>query len=223
MMSSDNNDLISRRKMLAGLGALGGLSLTGCKSETYVPPNIAGLYHLSDTLSMSVQRFIMQRQPLVREFDTGDISKNFPAIGTTMPEDENYLKALGNGFADWRLPVTGLVENPLSLSVADIQGLPARTQITSHSCERGWTAIAQWSGTPLFNILKAAKMKPEARYVVFDCTDGWYESIDLFDALHPQTLLAYGMNGGDLPVQHGGPIRLRVNHDRRLAWRKLCS
>ena len=124
-----------------------------------------------------------------------------------------------NNFDTWKLPVSGLVNNPVSLSLAEIRALPSRTQITAHSCERGWTAIAQWTGVPLSTILDLVEVQPGARYVVFECIDGLYDSIDMFDAMHPQTILAYNMNGDSLPERHGAPIRLRV--ERHLGYKQV--
>jgi DMSO/TMAO reductase YedYZ molybdopterin-dependent catalytic subunit len=133
---------------------------------------------------------------------------------------------VANGFADWRLTVTGLVQKPLSLSLAQLKALPARTQITRHDCVEGWSAIAQWTGVQLGGILHAAALQPTARYIVFRCADDlggdgagfYYESIDLFDAFHPQTILAHTMNGAPLDVPHGAPIRLRV--ERQLGYKQ---
>ncbi len=211
--------MFDRRRFMSGLAVLAGGSLAGCRQETYLPPSYGSLFGVSDMLSMSAQRLILRNQPLAREFDAALISKGFPAIGTTMPEDETYLRHLADGFARWRLPIDGLVQRPLHLSLPELRSLPARTQVTGHSCERGWTAIGQWTGVPLVNVLRLAGMRPEARYVVFYAVDGWYESLDLFDALHPQTLLAYGMNGADLPVQHGAPVRVRV--ERQLGYKSI--
>jgi DMSO/TMAO reductase YedYZ molybdopterin-dependent catalytic subunit len=117
------------------------------------------------------------------------------------------------------LPVAGLVAHPAKFSVDDLRRLPSRTQVTQHNCEQGWSAIAEWTGVPLGRILQEAGMLPEARYVVFHTVDGWWDSLDMLDALHPQTLLAYGMNGGALPVAHGAPVRLRV--ERQLGYKSL--
>jgi DMSO/TMAO reductase YedYZ molybdopterin-dependent catalytic subunit len=133
-----------------------------------------------------------------------------------MPTGFPYFEMMASQFANWRLKVDGLVRKPLSLSLSEIKELPARTQVTQHNCDEGWTAIGQWTGVPLTHVLKMAELAPEARYIVFHCLDEmtrgafYYESIDLFDALHPQTILAYGMNGQSLPVRHGAPLRLRV-------------
>jgi DMSO/TMAO reductase YedYZ molybdopterin-dependent catalytic subunit len=133
-----------------------------------------------------------------------------------MPRDMGYFQSMASQFMGWRLKVEGLVRNPLALALTEIKALPSRTQITMHSCDEGWSAIREWTGVPLGDLLKRAELAPEARYIVFHCLDElargafYYESIDLFDAFHPQTILAYGMNGGDLPVRHGAPLRLRV-------------
>ncbi len=134
---------------------------------------------------------------------------------------------MSNDFADWRLEVTGLVEKPLSLSRETLQAMPSRTQITRHDCVEGWSCIAKWTGVPLALVLDEAKVKPEARFVVFHCLDSieqglsgdikYYESIDLIDARHPQTILAYGLNGKALPVENGAPLRLRV--ERQLGYK----
>jgi DMSO/TMAO reductase YedYZ molybdopterin-dependent catalytic subunit len=127
------------------------------------------------------------------------------------PEPQRRVRpSAEGGFADWRLSVEGLVARPGTYSLADLKRFPSRTQITRHTCEEGWSAIAEWTGVPLARVLEAAGMLPTARWVNFYSFDQWADSIDLHDALHPQTLLAYGMNGRDLPVPHGAPVRLRV-------------
>ena len=153
---------------------------------------------------------------MVREYSHKDVS-SFPAIGTTdpaAPDMPNRSEAYGalrkGGFADWRLSVSGLVARAGTYSLADLKRFPSRTQITRHTCEEGWSAIAEWTGVPLGRVLEAAGMLPSARWINFFSFDEWADSIDLLDGLHPQTLLAYGMNGRDLPIPHGGPVRLRV-------------
>ena len=122
-------------------------------------------------------------------------------------------------FADWRLSIEGSVARPGRYSLADLKGFPARTQITKHTCEEGWSAIAEWTGVPLRTVLAAAGMRPGARFVNFYSFDAIADSIDMFDALHPQTLLAYGMNGTDLPLAHGAPLRLRV--EKQLGYKSV--
>lgn len=211
--------ILTRRQFFSGATAFGGLLLGGCESETYFPPDIrSGLLSIGDTLNMSTHRLLLARQPLVKEYDWRDITRDFPVPGTDNPEDEGYQRLLHEGFSGWRLPVTGLVNRPVSLSLEDIKRIPARSQITCHLCEMGWSAIAQWTGAPLAKVLDAAGgLQPGARYVLFECFDYWFDSIDLFDVFHPQTILAYGMNGKELPVRHGAPVRLRV--ERHCGWK----
>lgn len=212
--------LLSRRRLIGGLCSLGSLALAGCTREAFLPPNYTrSLVGLSDALTMSTQRLLLFREQLAPEYGIEDISPSFPAEGMTNPPDEDYQRLLHGNFVDWRLPVTGLVARPLSLSLAQLQRYPSRTQITSHSCELGWTAIGQWTGVQLSRVLKDAGLLPQARYIVFDCVDGWYDCLDLVDAFHPQTLLAYGMNGKPLPVGHGAPVRLRV--ERHLGYKSV--
>ena len=210
--------LISRRKFLAGVTAAGGALLTGCSQES-LPPTYSSLFGLSNALTFASHRLLLRHQPLVREFGLEMITRNFPAINTTNPESEGYRRLLAGGFTEWRLPIEGLVARPAELSLEDLKRFPSRTQVTQHNCEQGWSAIAEWTGVPLARVLQEVGMLPQARYVVFYTEDDWWDSLDLFDALHPQTLLAYGMNGGALPVPHGAPVRLRV--ERQLGYKSL--
>lgn len=208
---------ISRRALLgAGLAAAGGLVLPGCASV--LPPTYGTLLGLGDTLTFAAHRLLLPRMALAPEFDRSQVSP-FPAINTVNPKDDAYHRLRAGGFADWRLPVDGLVTRPLLLSLDDLKRFPPRTQVTQHHCERGWTAIGEWTGVTLSRVLHAAGVKPEARYVVFRSVDGWFDSFDMVDALHPQTLLAYGMNGKETPMEHGGPIRLRV--ERQLGYKNM--
>jgi DMSO/TMAO reductase YedYZ molybdopterin-dependent catalytic subunit len=210
--------LVSRRNLIV---ALGSTALVGCDDASkWMPPNVrGGAVGLSDILTMSTHRLLQSKQQLVREYSLQDITKNFPVQGTAKPEEEPYEALLRGGFRDYRLPISGLVSNPMSLSIEEIRRMPSRTQITQHNCEQGWSAIAQWTGAPLTEVLKPAGVSAEARYVIFQTVDGWYEAVDMFDVVHPQTILAYGMNGKELPVQHGAPLRLRV--ERHVGYRQL--
>ena len=212
---------LSRRRLLAHVPALGGLLAAGCSRDAYLPPHVrGGLVGAADVLTMSTSRLLLRDQPLAREYQPSDIAPDFPTWGQTNPRDEEYQAHLRDGFRDWRLPVSGLVGRPVSLSLDDIRGLPARNQITAHVCEQGWSAIAQWTGAPLLRVLEAAGgVQPGARYVMLDTVDGWYEGIDLFEVVHPQTILAYGLNGEDLPVGNGAPLRLRV--ERQCGYKNL--
>ena len=203
---------LSRRQLLAGLSAMGGLALSGCSKETFLPPQLrGGLVGAADVLTMSLNRALQVRQPLAREYPRSEIADPFPTWAQTNPPQEEYQRLRRDGFRDWRLSVTGLVERPTELSLDEIKDLPARTQITAHVCEQGWSAIGEWTGPPLLEVLEAAGgVASSARYVVFETHDGWYESIDMFEVVHPQTILAYRLNGRELPMGNGAPLRLRL-------------
>ena len=211
--------LISRRGLLtAGAATAAGTLLSGCDA-LYEGISMQPALDFGQWLSHKAHRLLLAHQPLVREYKLADISPDFPPNGTEMPAGFGYFEMMISQFANWRLKIDGLVRNPLSLSlkeIKEIKELPSRTQVTQHNCDEGWTAIGQWTGVPLSHVLRMAELAPEARYIVFHCLDEmtrgafYYESIDLFDAFHPQTILAYGMNEKDLPVRHGAPLRLRV-------------
>jgi DMSO/TMAO reductase YedYZ molybdopterin-dependent catalytic subunit len=154
------------------------------------------------------------------------MSPRFRATGNTQPRSPEYPRHAEEGFASWRLRVDGLVESPAQWSLAELRALPGRSQITRHDCVEGWSALGKWTGVPLGTLLDTVRLQPEARYLVFHCADDfssglgrvpYYESIDLVDAFHPQTILAYGMNDVDLPIGHGAPLRLRV--ERQLGYK----
>jgi DMSO/TMAO reductase YedYZ molybdopterin-dependent catalytic subunit len=218
------NGLITRRTaLLTGLASLGGLLLPGCSKK--LPPTYGNLLRMADNLSYAAHRVLLPGQALVREYSHKDIS-SFPATGTTNPGDPNrpnsnevYRNLQRENFANWRLSIEGLVARPGSHSLADLKRFPSRIQITKHMCEEGWSAIAEWTGVPLSRVLDVAGILPTARFVNFYSYDDWADSIDMFDALHPQTLLAYGMNGRDLLVPHGAPVRLRV--ERQLGYKSM--
>jgi len=201
----------------AGLGSAAAYVLA--EQHGLVPPDHVGVLGIGHTLTFGAQRLLLRYQPLAREFDRSQISTNFPAINTTLPDDPDYQRDMERGFSDWRLTVDGLVRRPLQLSLADIRAFPSRTQITEHICEQGWSAIAEWTGVQLSLVLTAAGVYPQARYVFFNCIDRWWDSLDMADAWHPQTLLAHSMNGQALPVPHGAPVRLRV--ERQLGYKHL--
>jgi DMSO/TMAO reductase YedYZ molybdopterin-dependent catalytic subunit len=218
--------LISRRRLIA-TGAAGGLLLSGCDRVAEAPAAKRFL-GVGEDLTRSAQRLLLAGQPLAREFSPRDISPVFKANGSTRPSSAEYLADLADGFASWRLRVDGLVKAPASFSLSQIRAMPARTQITRHDCVEGWSAIGGWTGAPLSHVLGLVGLQPAARYVVFHCADDlggtghagglYYESIDLFDAFHPQTLLAWALNGAPLPIAHGAPLRLRV--ERQLGYKQ---
>jgi DMSO/TMAO reductase YedYZ molybdopterin-dependent catalytic subunit len=216
----------SRRGLIVAGTALGGLLLSGCDRLSQAPQALKFI-DTAEGVTLRSQRLVLSAQPLAKEFKASDISPTFKANGSFTPTDPAYLAMQQSGFADWRLTVGGLVQRPLSLSLDQLKALPARTQITRHDCVEGWSAIGQWTGPQLGGLLHAAGLQPHARYVVFHCADNlggpgddgkYYESIDLFDAFHPQTILAHSMNNQPLAVPHGAPIRLRV--ERQLGYKQ---
>jgi DMSO/TMAO reductase YedYZ molybdopterin-dependent catalytic subunit len=210
----------------AALASAGALILAACDRITNNPKGIAVL-ESAEGLTRRAQRLVVDRKALAAEFPPSEISRNFRPNGSVDPDDPDYVALKAKGFADYRLVVDGLVERPLSLSLADLRALPSRTQITRHDCVEGWSVIGKWTGARLGPLLDQAGLKKDARYIVFHCADTleqtldgsgqYYESIDLIDAYHPQTILAYALNDRPLPVPNGAPLRLRV--ERQLGYK----
>ncbi|AYG68992.1 molybdopterin-dependent oxidoreductase [Rhizobium sp. CCGE531] len=218
---------LSRRRFLIGSAAgFGALGLTGC-DDVSQNQHVQHVLALAERLTMGTQRLIVSPQALAREYTEADISPSFHPNGSTAPSSPAYVEMVETKFANWRLKIDGMVNRPMELSLADLKKLPSRTQITRHDCVEGWSAIGKWQGVPLGLILQTAGLKPGARYAVFYCADEleqtldgsgrYYESIDLIDAFHPQSILAYSLNGKDLEVEHGAPLRLRV--ERHLGYK----
>ena len=213
---------LSRRKLLtAGLAAAGvpGLGVAARLADRYglIPPDHGGLYGPGQTLTYASQR-LLTRNALAREFSPRDIST--PCVNGTPPKSEDFQRLQAGGFAEWRIQLDGMVSRPGPYLLSEIKKFPARSQITHLACEEGWSFIAEWKGLPLAHLLDAAGTLPQAKYVVYLSMDpSRWDSIDMNEALHPQTLLTYGMNGAELPVPHGGPVRLRV--PRQLGYKSV--
>lgn len=268
--------ILHRRRLLSATAGLAGTALlSGCDRFAGTDAGRRTL-RIGEDANLYVQRLLMSGQTLAQEFPASMISPWFKPNGSIDPPDRGYKALAAKNFSDFQLKVDGLVDTPLSLSLADLRALPARTQITRHDCVEGWSCIGQWSGAPLAELLKKAGLKPQARYAVLHCADtleyaggdgAWlrpshpntvreahaayvqlaaagdwggsptgeqegaaeddasdgrrpiryYESIDLFDAFNPQTILAYDLNGKPLPVSNGAPLRLRV--ERQLGYK----
>jgi DMSO/TMAO reductase YedYZ molybdopterin-dependent catalytic subunit len=212
---------LSRRTVITrGLAAAAGLVAADRIADWYglIPPDHGGIYGPGETLTYAAQR-LLTRHSLAREFSRGQISKR-PFANETARLTDGFKTLQAGGFKDWRLAIDGLVAHPMQLSVADLRRFPVRSQITEVICEEGWSYIAEWIGTPLAEVLHEAGILPHARYVVYFSTEpDWWESVDMADALHPQTIVTYAMNDGDLPVPFGGPLRLRV--PRQLGYKSL--
>jgi DMSO/TMAO reductase YedYZ molybdopterin-dependent catalytic subunit len=224
---SDRKIRIPRRQFIAALAAGAGAGLAGC-SDTE-PPTYGNILRMGDWLTYKTHRLLLPADSMAREYEHDDIT-NVPAIGSVDPGNParsyfhpdygpEYDRLHNAGFADWKLTVGGAVSRPMAFSMDDLQRLPSRTQITRHTCEEGWSAIAEWTGSPLRAVLEACGIREDARYVQFHAYDFIADGIDMLDAMHPQTILAYGMNGKPLPIGHGAPLRLRV--ERQLGYKSV--
>lgn len=206
------------------LASAGGLVLAGCDriAQTSWFPKVLAV---GETLNQGAQKILLSRKAMAQEFTEADLSPTFRSNGTGNPNSAVYQQMVKNNFADWALAVDGLVEKPMKFSLADLHAMPSRTQITRHDCVEGWSAIGKWTGVPLQQILTAVRPTSTAKFAVFHCADPmesdgtslYYESIDMDDATHPQTILAYALNGATLPVANGAPLRLRV--ERQLGYK----
>ena len=183
-----------------------------------IPPDSGGVYGAGETLTYAGQRLLTRLPSMAREFDRIQISTVIPVNGPA-PKTDAYRQLLAGGFADWRLKIDGMVDRPQSFSLAELKALPSRRQITHQACEEGWSFIAEWTGVPLADVLRHVGIRREAKFAFFFTIDEWWDSIDMDDAFHPQTLLAYAMNGPEMPIDHGAPLRLKV--PRQLGYKNL--
>lgn len=214
----------SRRKLIAtGLAATAGISAVGVAASLaqkygLIPPDHGGLYGPGETLTYASLRLLTEHS-LAREFSRSQISKR-PLANEVGPFTDEFKRFQAGGFADWRLSVDGLVERPMSWSLAELKSHPPHSQITELVCEEGWSYISEWNGVPLSYILDLVGPHPQAKYVVYYSIEpDWWESMDMADAVHPQTFVTYGMNGNDLPVGNGGPLRIRL--PRQLGYKSV--
>jgi DMSO/TMAO reductase YedYZ molybdopterin-dependent catalytic subunit len=214
-MSDISTGKLSRRKLittgLAAAAGVAGLGVAAKLAQKYglIPPDHGGIYGIGETLNYASQR-LLTRHSLAREFSRGQISAR-PFPNEMAPPSAEFKRLQAGKFAEWQLSINGMVAKPATFSLDQLKSYPAKSQITMLQCEEGWSYIAEWHGVPLSQILQTVEVHPQARYVVyFSIERDWWDSIDMADALHPQTFLAYGLNGDDLPVGNGGPLRLRV-------------
>jgi DMSO/TMAO reductase YedYZ molybdopterin-dependent catalytic subunit len=221
---------ISRRHFLSASAAASGLMLSGCDGVDQLsdPANkVRKVLASANALTYRAQRLLLGNNWLAPEYSESDIRQPQKPNGTDHPDDEDYQALASSGFSNYRLEVGGLVEKPQRFTLKTLRTMPTRTQITRHDCVEGWSCIAKWSGVQLSRVLELVQVKPEARYAVFHCFDTmeqgmagpvkYYGSIDLIDAFHPQTILAFDLNGKSLPVENGAPLRVRV--ERQLGYK----
>jgi DMSO/TMAO reductase YedYZ molybdopterin-dependent catalytic subunit len=215
---------LSRRQLIRGglwtaAGASGlAVATVFADRSGLLPPDSKGIYAPGEALTYAAHR-LLTRNSMAREFRRDQISKK-PFANATDPPGPLYERLKAGGFVDWRLTVDGLVARPMSLTLPELREFPSRSQITHLACEEGWSYIAEWTGVPLSHVLNVAGVLPDAKYVAYFSTSAdWWDSVDLADAYHPQTLLAYGLNGGELPIGNGGPLRMRV--PRQLGYKSV--
>ncbi|WP_298022519.1 molybdopterin-binding protein [uncultured Parasphingopyxis sp.] len=211
--------ITNRRKLLAGMA--GGLLLPGCDSWSR-SESFKNVLSSAEDLSRVSQRLVGGRNGLAREYTLADLSPRHRMNGNRTADTSAYRTMLANNFATYRLRIDGLVERPLAIPLDRLRAMPQRTQITRHDCVEGWSAIGQWTGVQLSHLLDLAGLSEQANYIVFHCADSfgdtpYYESIDMVDALHPQTIMSHAMNGEPLPEGHGAPIRARI--ERQLGYK----
>ncbi|WP_055045467.1 molybdopterin-dependent oxidoreductase [Devosia sp. A16] len=226
--------LILNRRRLLGLGAAsaGSLVLAGCDQFDFLGQRdhpVRNFLERANQLTYTAQRALVGEQALAKEFSPSEIRQGQRPNGSTDPRNiELYRDLEASGFAAYKLRITGLVETPKEYSLAELQNMPARTQITRHDCVEGWSCIAKWTGVPLSRLLDEARVKPEAKFAVYHCYDqmggglsapeAYYTSSDLIDAFHPQTIAAFGLNDAALPVANGAPVRIRI--ERALGYKQ---
>jgi DMSO/TMAO reductase YedYZ molybdopterin-dependent catalytic subunit len=215
--------LTRRRLITSGLSAIAGASGLAVAARIagrygLIPPDHGGLYGVGETLTYASQRLLTSRGSMAREFRPDQISTVAPINGQP-PTAFDYQRMAARHFAEWELGVDGLVARPMSFSLEALRSMPPTRQITHQACEEGWSFIAEWTGVRLSHVLNVTGVSTTAKYVVFYAYDDLWESIDMDDAMHPQTLLAYGMNGNNLSTPHGAPMRLRV--PRQLGYKSL--
>lgn len=216
-------DLTRRKLIRTGVAAATGIAGLGvaaawAKKSGLIPPDPSGLFGVGETLNYASYR-LLTNHTLAREFPRAEVSAK-PLANELAPPSEEFKRLQANDFADWRLSVEGMVDRPGAFSLEQLKSYPSRSQITQLACEEGWSYVAEWTGVPLSHVLEVAGIQPKARYVVyFSIEPDWWDSIDMGDALHPQTFLAYGMNRGVLPVGNGGPLRMRV--PRQLGYKSV--
>ena len=216
-------DLSRRRLLITGLAAtagVAGLGVAAGLAQKYglVPPDHGGLYGLGETLTYASQR-LLTRHSLAREFSRKQISER-PLPNEIAPLGDDFKRLEAGRFVDWRLTIDGMVDRPGSFSMDQLKSYPSHSQITEIACEEGWSYVAEWHGVRLSHALDVVGAHPQARYVVYySLQPDWWESMDMADAMHPQTFLTYGMNGDDLPVGNGGPLRIRL--PRQLGYKSV--
>ncbi|MBF2065077.1 MAG: molybdopterin-dependent oxidoreductase [Calothrix sp. C42_A2020_038] len=193
--------IIRTRRQFLTISGLSGLNLllSGCGTPLF--EDIVG--KVSEPLNQRVESLILELNPqkLVPEFSLSQIEPQALIVNT-------FRNTPIIDVEKYRLVIDGEVNNPLLLSMADIQNLPLTSMIIRHVCVEGWAAIVQWAGVQMREIVQLAQPHANVKYAYFISADGYYSSWDIASTVHPQTLLAYQKNGEKLPVDNGAPLRL---------------
>jgi DMSO/TMAO reductase YedYZ molybdopterin-dependent catalytic subunit len=233
MENPEMGKLILTRRSFLSASAVGvsSLVLAGCDQFDFLGQRdqaVRDFLERANSLTYAAQRALVPQQALARTYNETEIRQPQRPNGSTDPKTDEYLALQANNFADYRLRVMGLVENELSFSLDELRNMPGQSQVTRHDCVEGWSCIAKWTGTRLGAVLDQAKVRPAAKFVVYHCYDNmggglsgpeaYYETSDLIDAYHPQTILAYGLNNQTLPVSNGAPVRVRI--ERALGYKQ---
>jgi DMSO/TMAO reductase YedYZ molybdopterin-dependent catalytic subunit len=194
---------INRRGLVSRGLSLGSLALlTGCDLSTHsgVDAALWAMMHFDDRVQAGL-------------FSPTRLAKTYPVSAVTRPFRFNaYYEEwqVRETPSDWRLELSGLVDDKAPWMIDQLRALPRRTQVTRHICIEGWSQIGEWSGVPLHAFLRRIGADLTARYVAFKCFDGYSTSIDMPSALHPQTILALDFLGKPLTPEWGAPVRLRI-------------
>jgi DMSO/TMAO reductase YedYZ molybdopterin-dependent catalytic subunit len=199
-----------RRLFVASLSAAG---LVGCGPvKDRLTSSLHGVLESAEVLNHAV----IGTRGNARLYRDADVDKSFRVNGLDTPSDTRYADAARDNFGAYRLPIGGLVDRPHVFTLAELRAMPLQTQVTRQDCVEGWSAIGKWRGVQLATIIAMAQPKTNARYVIFSCFDKdesgteYYESLDLHQAAHPQTLLALDLNDKPIDPDHGAPVRLRI-------------
>ena len=195
---------LDRRALLRGGMSLGALSLlTGCDLSDN--DTVQGVLARFSAWNDRVQAVLFNPNKLAPTFAESEAVKDFRYNAWYGPENAPALDA-----ENYRLTLAGLIANKKPWTVDQLYALPQVSQVTRHVCVEGWSMIGKWTGTPLRTFFERIGADTTARYVGFECADGYYESMDMATALHPQTIMAFKLSDEILPRKYGYPFKIRV-------------
>jgi DMSO/TMAO reductase YedYZ molybdopterin-dependent catalytic subunit len=195
---------IERRLFLRQSLSLGALTLlTGCDISNH--NSVQTVLKAISSWNDRAQALLFSRQTLAPTFAESDVVRDFRFHAYFREGDAPKLSA-----ADYRLELSGLIADKRPWSIEQLYALPQESQITRHVCVEGWSMIGKWSGPRLGDFLQRVGADLTAKYVGFECADGYYTSIDMPSALHPQTIMAVKFADEILPAKYGYPFKVRI-------------